>query len=70
MPDSNESGFYFLKLVLMYLIFIGAVLIWVVITFSFVFIISFLNYTLMESSKWKATIGKKVMGIQVLEKVK
>ncbi|WFA06722.1 RDD family protein [Bacillus sp. HSf4] len=31
------------------------------------FIVYFLYFTLMESSKWQATLGKKIMGIQVME---
>ncbi|MED1741590.1 RDD family protein [Bacillus swezeyi] len=34
---------------------------------SISFIVYFLYFTLMESSKWQATLGKKIMGIQVVE---
>ncbi|ASB89847.1 RDD family protein [Bacillus sonorensis] len=33
----------------------------------FTFLVYFLYYTLMESSKWQATLGKKIMGIRVAD---
>lgn len=32
---------------------------------SITFIVYFLYYTLMESSKWQGTLGKKIMNVQV-----
>lgn len=37
----------------------------VAIVGSITFIVYFLYYTLMESSKWQGTLGKKIMNVQV-----
>ncbi|NPC92363.1 RDD family protein [Bacillus sp. WMMC1349] len=70
LPDSNDPESYFWNTVLMHLIYLGALVIEGAVKVFPGFIIFFLYYTLMESSKWKATIGKKIMRIQVVDKVK